>query len=64
MTDSPFDLFDFLAFCAGLAMIVWVAWVGLHSSRRKPAIAWPATAVIGMIVWLAAFGFALYLIFG
>lgn len=60
MTDS-FDLLDFLVLCAGLAVIVWV---GLHSSRRKPTIGWSPAAVIGMIVWLAVFGFPLYLIFG
>ena len=60
VTDS-LDLLDFLVLCAGLAAIVWV---GLHSSRRKPTIAWSPAAVIGMLVWLAVFGFALYLIFG
>jgi hypothetical protein len=55
------DLFDYLAFCAGLVVILWV---GLHSSRRKRARAWPPAAVLGMLAWLAVFGFALYLVFG
>ena len=57
-----FDLFehlvDFLALCAGLVVI---AWIGLRASFRKRALAWPPAAVIGMVAWLAAFGFALYL---
>jgi len=61
MIDSQSDLFDFLVLCAGLVVIVWV-W--LHSSRRKRAIGWPPAVVIGMLVWLAALGFALYLVFG
>lgn len=55
------DLFDLLAFCAGLVVILWV---GLHFSRRKRAIALPPTAMLGVITWLAVFGLALYLIFG
>ena len=39
-------------------------WIGLHSSRRKRALVWPPGAVIGLLAWLAVFGFALYLIFG
>ena len=50
-----------LAFCAGLVVIMWV---GLHSPLRRVAIALPPGAIIGMIVWLAVFGFALYLISG
>jgi len=61
MTDSPFDLVDTLALCAGLAVILWV---GLYASRRKRPSGWPLGAVIGMFVWLAALGVALYLVFG
>jgi len=46
---------------AGLVVIMWV---GLHSPPRRVAIALPPGAIIGMIVWLAVFGFALYLISG
>jgi hypothetical protein len=57
-----FDLlFDLLAFRAGLVVIMRV---GLHSPLRRVAIALPPGAIIGMIVWLAVFGFALYLISG
>ena len=57
-----FDHFvDFIAFCAGLVVIMWLA---LHSSRRKRAMALPPAAVVGILVWLAVFGFALYLAFG
>jgi hypothetical protein len=55
------DLFDSLVFCVGLVVIMWV---GLHSSWRARARALPPAAVISMIVWLAALGFAGYLIFG
>jgi hypothetical protein len=55
------SLFDYLAFCAGLVVILWV---GLHSSRRKRKSALPLGAVIGMMTWLAVFGLALYLAFG
>jgi len=60
MIDSLLDLVDALVMFAGLAVIVWL---GLHASRRKRASGWPAVAVMGMLVWLTVFGFALYLIF-
>jgi hypothetical protein len=60
MTDA-LDLFDTLAFLAGLVLILWIA---LHSSRRTPETARHPGAVIGMILWLAVFGIALSLIFG
>ena len=44
MTDSPFDLVDTLALCAGLAVMLWV---GLYASRRKRPSGWPLVAVIG-----------------
>jgi hypothetical protein len=55
------DLFDVLALCAGLVVIISV---GLSSSRRKLAIAQHPSAWIGAVVWLGAFTFALYLVFG
>jgi hypothetical protein len=55
------SLFDVLALCAGLVVILWVV---LHSFRRRRATALPPAVVIGMLAWLAVFGFALYLIFG
>jgi RsiW-degrading membrane proteinase PrsW (M82 family) len=58
---ADLDLFDFFVFCAGLVAIMWI---GLHSSRQKPAKALSRAAVIGMIVWFAALGVAFHLIFG
>jgi hypothetical protein len=60
MRDA-FDLFDMLAFLSGLVLIIWIA---LHFSRRTPETHRHPGAMIGMIVWLAVFGIALYLIFG
>jgi hypothetical protein len=56
-----FYLFDYLVFCLGLVVIVWLA---AHSSRRVPGITWPGSAVLGALAWLAALGVALYLLFG
>jgi hypothetical protein len=57
-----FDHFlDMLALCAGLALIIWL---GRHRSRRGRATGIPTAAAVGMIVWLAVFGFAVYLVFG
>jgi hypothetical protein len=60
MTDYA-DLFDLLAFCAGLMVIMWV---GLQSSRRESALKHHAGALIGMSLWLAGLGVAIYLMFG
>ena len=61
MTDN-LDLFiDLLAFCAGPVVMIWL---GLQSSQRTRAINLPSGAVIGMLVWLAGLGLAVYLIFG
>lgn len=58
---GDFELFDALVSCAGLVVIMWV---GLQSFRRERPMALPAAAVIGMIVWVGALGFAAYLVFG
>jgi hypothetical protein len=50
-----------LALCAGLALIIWV---GRHRSRRSRPTRIPPAAAVGMIVWLAVFGFAVYLVLG
>ena len=55
------DLFDLLAICAGLMMIMWV---GLQSSRRESALKHHAGALIGMSLWLAGLGVAIYWMFG
>jgi len=55
VTDPLLDLFDPLALLVVLVLIIWL--VSQHSG-------WPLSAVIGMLVWLAAFGFAIHLIFG
>lgn len=55
------DLFDLLAICAGLMVIMWV---GLQSSRRESALKHHAGALIGMSLWLAGLGVAIYLMFG
>jgi len=54
------DLFDLLAFFAGLVVIMWV---GL-SSRRESALKHHAGSLIGMSLWLAGLGVAIYLMFG
>lgn len=57
---AALDLFDSLFDpLAGLVVILWVV---LHSFRRTRATALPGAAVIGLLVWLAVVGFALYLI--
>ena len=60
MMDSFSDLFDLFSLCAGLLLIAWLGW--RESARRKSP--GDRTLQIGMFVWLASFGFALYLIFG
>jgi len=60
MTDY-LDLLDLLALCAGLVVIMWV---GLQSSRRESALRHHPGALIGMSLWLAGLGVALYLMFG
>lgn len=54
MTDPLLDLFDSLALCAVLVLIIGLV---------RQHLGWPLSAVIGMLVSLAAFGFAFYLIF-
>ena len=61
MIDVLSDWLDILAWCLGLLLIVWI---GAHSSRRKRASGWPPAAMMGVFAWLAAMGFALYLVFG
>ena len=55
MTDPLLDLFDSLALCTVLGLIIWLI---------RQYLGWPLSAVIGMFASLTAFGFALYLIFG
>jgi hypothetical protein len=43
---------------------VLIVWVGLRSSGERLALARSPGAVVGIIVWLAVFSFALYLVFG
>ncbi len=53
------NLFDWLVLGAGLVVIVLVV---LRSSR--PAITQSPGVMVSVIVWLAVFVFALFLIFG
>jgi len=61
MTDPLSDLFDALALIVGLVVIAWMGW---HASKRTSDAIHHPVAVTGMLVWLATFVFALYLIFG
>jgi hypothetical protein len=61
MTDPVSDLFDTLALIVGLVVI---AWMERHASRRTSDAIHHPVAASGMLVWLATFVFALYLIFG
>lgn len=61
MSDAPWDFLDALVLCAGL---VAIAWVVLESGHRRFPTWRVSTAGLGMLAWVAAFGFALYLIFG
>lgn len=58
-TDSLSGLFDVLALCVGLVLIIGLAF----PSWRKGKSALPLSAVVGLAVFLAVFGFAVYLIF-
>jgi hypothetical protein len=60
--DYPSNLVDVLVLCVGLVLIVWI---GMRRSRVRSATSpWPVVAKVGLIVWLAVFAFALYLVFG
>jgi hypothetical protein len=52
------QVFDWLVLAAGLVMIVMIAW---RSSR--PAVKTSPGVMVGVIVWLTVFVFALFLIF-
>ena len=58
-TDSLSSLFNVLAFCVGVVLIIGLAFPSWR--KGKPAL--PLSAIIGLTVFLAAFGFAIYLIF-
>ena len=60
MTDA-FNLVDTLVLCGALVVSVWV---GLNVIRSSGKSMLPAAAKIAMVTWVAAFGFALYLISG
>jgi hypothetical protein len=63
MIDTASDLFDTLALVGGALLIIWLG-LGLRSSRGPRAPQWPSAAWIALLAWVAAFGFALYMILG
>lgn len=61
MIDTLSGLVEALACGAGVVLILWI---GLHASTQTRTGGWPLAAKVGLFAWLAAVGFALWLIFG